>query len=110
MLLHRPMTPVVITVTDFGVARREPCRPRRMNSFCGTIDFMAPEMINRYFKGSNSQGYGKEVDIWAIGIMLYIIMSGEFPFVDDTDENVMNRIIRDGIYFNNEWRKQTELG
>lgn len=71
---------------------------------------MAPEMINRYFKGSNSQGYGKEVDIWAIGIMLYIIMSGEFPFVDGTDENVMNRIIRDGIYFNNEWRKQTELG
>ena len=104
------MTPVVITVTDFGLARRVPSQPRRMNSFCGTIDFMAPEMIKRYDKGSNSQGYGKEIDIWAIGIMSYIIMSGEFPFIDETDEDVMKRIIRDGICFSNEWTRKTNLG
>lgn len=71
---------------------------------------MAPEMIKGNEKCSNNHGYGKEVDIWAIGVMSYIIMSGEFPFFDTTDEDVMARIVRDGINFDNEWRTKTDLG
>jgi serine/threonine protein kinase len=104
------MTPVVITLTDFGLARREPCRPKRMDTFCGTIDFLAPEMIKMNDKTVYNQGYGKEIDIWAIGIIAFVVMSGKFPFKDDTEIEIMNRIVRDGIFFDRVWAEQSEFG
>lgn len=107
------MTPVVITLTDFGIARREPCRPRRMNTFCGTINFLAPEMITMNDKNSQNRGYGKEIDIWAVGIIAYTILSGELPFTEnstETEEEIMNRIVHNGIFFDGPWRRKSELG
>ena len=114
ILLQRPMTPAMIVITDFGLARREPIRPRRMNTICGTFPFFAPEMILMIPKKKRSlnPGYGKEVDIWAIGIIAYAVMSGELPFFDETDEedaDILKRILREAIFFSTTWRK-SQLG
>ena len=45
-----------------------------LNCFCGTPNYMAPEMLAK-------QSYsGKAVDIWALGILLFTVLSGYFPF------------------------------
>uniref|UniRef100_A0A0N5A3N4 non-specific serine/threonine protein kinase n=1 Tax=Parastrongyloides trichosuri TaxID=131310 RepID=A0A0N5A3N4_PARTI len=55
---------------------------------CGTPDYIAPEVILR-------QGYGKPVDWWALGIIVYEFLVGVVPFCGDTPENLFASIIRD---------------
>jgi serine/threonine protein kinase len=109
------MTPVVITLTDFGSARHEPTLPRRMNTLCGTYDYIAPEMAKMVFtdKRGLNKGYGKEIDIWAVGIIAYAIMSGELPFSDITAEpdlGILKRIVEHGVFFGAIWATKSDNG
>ena len=107
------MKPVIITLTDFGLARRELCPPKRMNTFCGSLDFLAPEMVRMVpsiCPHGKKQGYGKEVDIWAIGIVAYAVMSGQFPFMDETPKQLLQSIVNDGVYFSSAWSAKSDVG
>ena len=67
-----------IKLTDFGFAKRlEP--GAALHDLCGTLSYIAPEMI-RSELGSNLAGYGKEVDMWACGVLLYTLLMGQPPF------------------------------
>jgi len=88
-----------------------------MTSFCGSIDFLAPEIIQTSFHNINGhnieQGYGKEVDIWAIGVISYAIMSGDLPFSDsdsEEDEKIMRHIVFDGVHFGPVWQGKSLNG
>lgn len=55
-----------------------------MKSKVGTLYYLAPEV----FEGS----YDAKCDVWSLGIMLYKMLTGNFPFKGDTDEQILNNI------------------
>ncbi|BDA45563.1 Ribosomal protein S6 kinase beta-2 [Coccomyxa sp. Obi] len=61
-----------IKVTDFGLAKRVD-DDSRTNSFIGTMEYMAPEVVA-------GKGHGKAVDWWSVGILLYEMLCGVPPF------------------------------
>ncbi|EGG17682.1 putative protein serine/threonine kinase [Cavenderia fasciculata] len=79
-----------IVLTDFGLAKEEigedeltPCK-----SFCGTLEYMAPEIITR-------NGYGKAVDIWSVGILMYDMLVGHPPFTNKNNATLQDMILKE---------------
>lgn len=62
-----------LKITDFGFAKRVAFKTYTL---CGTPEYIAPEVLL-------NKGHGKGVDWWTLGILLYEMMAGQPPFVDD---------------------------
>jgi MAP/microtubule affinity-regulating kinase len=62
----------IVKLIDFGFSIAI-APDTKLNIFCGTPSYMAPEIVNK-------QNYSFGVDIWALGIVLYKILNGVFPF------------------------------
>lgn len=90
-----------IKVTDFGLAKRVSAEGLR--TFCGTPQYFAPEVLLRR-NGSQQKGighYGMAADMWSMGVIMYIMLSGTFPF---DDENLYDQIEQAKYSFaGNEW-------
>jgi calcium-dependent protein kinase len=52
---------------------------------------MAPEVINKY--------YNMKCDIWSLGILLYVLLSGNAPFASDTHQEVVNKTLKEPLNF-----------
>ena len=59
-------------------------------TFCGTLDYLAPEMLR-------NQPHDSRVDVWSLGCMLYEFLTGRPPFEHKSTETTQQRI-RDGLY------------
>ena len=75
----------------------------------GTLTFVSPEVLIR-------QPYNKEVDIWSIGVILYLMLSGELPFDDEEDDEqkiaksiVYNELKFTSKKFNNKSKEVIQL-
>ena len=89
-----------IKIVDFGMAKR--CKSAatgtgrgRLTSICGTPQYMAPEIFAE-------QDYGEKVDIWAAGVIAYILLSGWPPFIDlddDSEERLAELVSTQGLQF-----------
>lgn len=60
-----------IKIIDFGFSN---ATDRLLSSFCGTAPYMAPDIVTHKLYD------GKATDIWAVGVILYIMLYGNFPF------------------------------
>lgn len=61
----------VVKIIDFGFA----CEAKgKLNMYCGTRSYMPPELVNKF------QYYGKPMDMWALGVVLYKLLVGDYPF------------------------------
>ena len=62
------------------------CIRDRFNVFCGTYSYMAPELVCRIPYD------GKATDVWSIGVLLYVMLTGEFPFKGKSQNKLKKRI------------------
>ena len=63
-----------VRLTDFGIAKKGLKRDKVTSSFCGTDDYIAPEMLKNV-------PHNKSVDWWCLGILMYECLTGASPFV-----------------------------
>jgi len=68
-----------LRIVDLGFAKMLP--EGRTFTFCGTPDYMAPEIIRH-------RGYGLPVDWWSLGVILFELLCGELPFTPETHEDI----------------------
>jgi len=79
-----------LKITDFGLSKVMTDKNSFLHSRCGTPAYAAPELID-------GQPYGAKVDMWAVGCILYILLSGRPPFWGDTNNELFGRILN-GVY------------
>ncbi|XP_015240736.1 PREDICTED: ribosomal protein S6 kinase alpha-5-like [Cyprinodon variegatus] len=82
-----------VVLTDFGLSKEFLEEDKgRTYSFCGTIEYMAPEIIR------GKTGHGKSVDWWSLGILMFELLTGASPFTLEGERNsqseVSKRILR----------------
>lgn len=92
-IIHRDLKPgnifldnkLHIKIGDFGLATKFTEKDDRKQTFCGTPNYMAPEMMS-------ARGHSYKADVWSIGCMLYTLLVGTPPFDGAVVENTYTNI------------------
>jgi serine/threonine protein kinase len=78
LMFTEPTPAAFLKLIDFGLATRwDGNEEPPLTEVCGTIDFMAPEILASV---NGKRGYGDRVDVWAAGVIMYMMLSGKHPF------------------------------
>lgn len=75
-----------IALTDFGLSKL-PLEEGKAYSFCGTVEYMAPEVVNR-------KGHAFAADWWSFGVLMYEMLTGTLPFQGATRRDTMTQILK----------------
>ena len=94
VLLTSPdTTETLVKITDFGLSRFIN-ETSLMKTFCGTPNYLAPEILKTHGESS----YDNKVDVWSLGVILYICLVGYPPFSESGSGPTLNEQIIQGIY------------
>lgn len=75
-----------IALTDFGLSKL-PIEEGKAYSFCGTVEYMAPEVVNR-------KGHSFAADWWSFGVLMYEMLTGQLPFQGPNRKETMTQILK----------------
>lgn len=104
-VIHRDIKPenllldhnLSLKIADFGWSVHAPSS--RRNTFCGTLDYLPPEMVDLV-------EHDEQVDVWSLGVLMFELLSGHPPFensdADSTKQRIRNVDIAFPVYFSAE--------
>jgi len=95
ILLASKVSNTDIKISDFGLAKVSKDYPRRLprsHSICGSDFYLAPEVIKQ-------EEYGREIDIWSVGVVAYVILSGSLPFFHNVLHKLYRQIVERDLSF-----------
>lgn len=109
-IVHRDLKPENILcgedledlkIADFGLSKM--ILPKeKMDTACGTLSYVAPEVLTL-------QGYGKEADLWSIGVILFLLLCGKLPFDGEDHNEIIRSTIQGDLKVNtNIWNKLSD--
>uniref|UniRef100_A0A8C9WIL8 non-specific serine/threonine protein kinase n=1 Tax=Scleropages formosus TaxID=113540 RepID=A0A8C9WIL8_SCLFO len=81
-----------IKITDFGLCKEGITDEATMKTFCGTPEYLAPEVLE-------DNDYGRAVDWWGLGVVMYEMMCGRLPFYNQDHERLFEQILMEDIRF-----------
>nr|GMC63770.1 serine/threonine-protein kinase AtPK2/AtPK19-like [Ipomoea batatas] len=96
-IMHRDLKPENVlldaeghvVLADFGLAKQFD-ETTRSNSMCGTLEYMAPEILL-------GKGHNKAADWWSVGVLLFEMLTGKSPFYGGNRQKVQQKIVKDKI-------------
>lgn len=93
LLTSTDLNESLIKITDFGLSRLIN-EASLMKTFCGTPNYLAPEVLVTHGEGS----YTNKVDVWSLGVILFICLVGYPPFCESPDSPPLTEQILKGLY------------
>ncbi|XP_077977201.1 ribosomal protein S6 kinase alpha-3-like isoform X2 [Glandiceps talaboti] len=76
-----------INLTDFGLSKEAILEDKKTYSFCGTVEYMAPEVVNR-------RGHTTAADWWSFGVLMFEMLTGTLPFQGQHRKETMTMILK----------------
>ncbi|CAI9738446.1 serine/threonine-protein kinase N2 isoform X1 [Octopus vulgaris] len=81
-----------LKIADFGLCKEGMGFGDRTTTFCGTPEFLAPEVLTE-------TSYTRSVDWWGLGVLIYEMLVGESPFPGDDEEEVFDSIVNEEVRY-----------
>jgi hypothetical protein len=85
----------VVKLIDYGLGART--GSKQCSTVCGSPEYMAPELCNAIDhrgQAKHTQYSGAPVDVWSLGVMLFVLLTGKFPFSASTAEGIFRNVRR----------------
>jgi phosphorylase kinase gamma subunit/serine/threonine-protein kinase Chk2/calcium/calmodulin-dependent protein kinase I len=86
---------LAVKISDFGLAKVVP--EEGLKTYCGSPQYFAPEIVRRSTTLLGQGRYGRGVDLWSLGVVMYVVLAGQPPFQTRELLDKVGRLLIDSI-------------